>query len=127
MEFTWSSRPQNKWLTQICEKCNPTKQPVKITEKTYLPPTVSKVTGFSTIHQQREYLQCLAASVNMPYVNITIDVKAALNAFKFLWNELEKYQNAVIHLGDFHFMKENFQVPCLIKNELIINLIFSIS
>ena len=106
---------------------NATKQPVKITEKTYVPPTVSKVTGFSTIHQHKEYLQCLAASVNMPYVNITIDVKAALNAFKFLWNELEKYQNAVIHLGDFHLMKENFQVTCLIKNELIINLIFSIS
>ena len=51
---------------------------------------VSKVTGFSTIHQYNEYLQCLAASINMPFVNITIDVKAALNAFKFLWNKLEK-------------------------------------
>ena len=33
---------------------------------------------------------------------------AALNTFKFLWNGLEKHKNVVIHLADFHFMKENF-------------------
>ena len=69
---------------------------------------ISKMTGFSTIHLYMEYLQCLAASVKMPYVNIIIDNGAALNAFKFLRNGLEKYQNVVIHLGDFHFMKDNF-------------------
>ena len=65
-----------------------------------------------------KYLQSLAPSVNISYVNIIIDVGTALNAFRFLWNELEKYQNFVIHLEDFHFMKENFQVTCLRKNRL---------
>ena len=51
-----------------------------------------------------EYLQSLAASVNMPYADIALEVGAGLNAFKFLWYGLEKYQNVVIHLGDFHFM-----------------------
>ena len=49
-------------------------------------------------------------TVNMPYVNIARDVGAALNVFKLLWNGVEQYQNVLIHLGDFHFMKENFQV-----------------
>ena len=67
-----------------------------------------------------DYLQSLAPSVNIPFVNIIIDVGTALNAFKFLWNGLEKYQNFVIHLEEFHFhfMKENFQVICLSKNRL---------
>ena len=46
----------------------------------------------------------------MPYVNITLDVGAAMKAFKFLWNGVEQYQNILINRGDFHFMKENFQV-----------------
>ena len=82
---------------------------------------VSKVAEFSINHQYIEYLQSLAALVNISYVNITIDVGATRNALKLLWNRLEKYQDAVIHLGDFHFMKENFQVTCLRKNRLIIN------
>uniref|UniRef100_A0A7M5WJJ7 Uncharacterized protein n=1 Tax=Clytia hemisphaerica TaxID=252671 RepID=A0A7M5WJJ7_9CNID len=56
------------------------------------------------------YLQSLASSVDMPYVNITLDVGAALNAFKFLWSNQNTLKNVFIHLGDFHFMKENFQV-----------------
>ena len=27
-----------------------------------------------------------------------------------LWNYPEKFSNVIIHPGDFHFMKENFQV-----------------
>lgn len=43
----------------------------------------------------------------MPYVNVTLDVGAAMNAFKLIWN----YQSRlVVHLGDFHFIKENFGV-----------------
>ena len=63
-----------------------------------------------------EYLQSLAATVNMPYLNITLDVGTTLNAFKFLWNGVEQYQNILIHLGDFHFMTENFQVSHVYKN-----------
>ena len=60
-----------------------------------------------------KYLQSLASSSNMPYENITLDVGAAINAYKFLWANQTSFENVVIHLGDFHFMKENFQVISL--------------
>ena len=46
----------------------------------------------------------------MPYVNVTLDVGAALNAYKLLWKYPEQFSNVVIHLGDFHVMKENFKI-----------------
>jgi len=82
--------------------------------ETYLPPITSKVTEFTTISKYMTYLQSLAASSNMPYVNITLDVGAAINAYKFLWSNQQLFSNVVIHLGDFHFMKENFQVRIFI-------------
>ena len=85
-------------------------QELQKTVKTYLPPITSKVTDFTTISQYMIYLQSLAASSNMPYVNITLDVGAAINSYKFLWSSFTCFENVVIHLGDFHFMKENFQV-----------------
>ena len=33
-----------------------------------------------------------------------------MNAFKVHWNYSEKFPNIVIHLGDFHYMKEFFAV-----------------
>ena len=83
------------------------------TVETYLAPITTKVTDFKTIHQYMSYLQELARDVNMPYVNITLDVGAAINAYKLLWNYPLSFQNVVIHLGDFHFMKENFKVCCI--------------
>ena len=62
-----------------------------------------------TILNYIQYLQKLAEEVNMPYINITLDMGAAINAFKVLWNRKEEIKDVVIHLGDFHFMKENFQ------------------
>ena len=82
----------------------------KKTVETYLPPITTKVTDFKTIYQCMIYLQQLANDVNMPYVNITIDVGGAINAYKLLWNYPVSFQNVVIHLGDFHFMIENFKV-----------------
>ena len=55
-------------------------------------------------------LQSLAASTNMPYVNITLDVGTVINVYKLLWSNQHYFQNVVIHIGDFHSMKENFQV-----------------
>ena len=55
-----------------------------------------------------KYLQQLANDVNMPYVNIALDV--AINACKPLWNYPVSFRNVVIHLGEFHFMKGNFKV-----------------
>ena len=46
----------------------------------------------------------------MPYVNITLDVGAAVSAFKLLWNYPERFGNVIIHLGGFHFIKENFSL-----------------
>lgn len=87
---------------------------IRKTVETYLPPITSKVTEFTTISKYMTYLQSLAASSNMPYVNITLDVGAAINAYKFLWSNQQLFSNVMIHLGDFHFMKENFQVRIFI-------------
>ena len=76
----------------------------------YLPPINAKVTEFSTFYKYLEYLQVLASKVNMPYVNVTLDVGAAMNAKRMLWNYPLKFKNVLIHLGDFQFMKENFGV-----------------
>ena len=65
---------------------------------------------FKTIHQYMEYCQRLSSEVNMPYANITRDVGAAINAFKYLWSNNDTFSNVIIHLGDFHFIKENFKV-----------------
>ena len=83
---------------------------LKKTVLTYLPPINAKVTEFATIYQYLRYLQRLAVEVNMPYVNVTLDVGAAMNAERMLWNYPDTFKNILIHLGDFHFMKENFGV-----------------
>ena len=46
----------------------------------------------------------------MKYVNVTLDCGAAINAYKTIWQYQRKFENLIIHLGYFHFMKENFQV-----------------
>ena len=80
------------------------------TSETYLPPINAKVTEFGTIQRYMKYCQELAKDMNMPYVNITLDVGAAMNAYILTWNQPELFKNVIIHLGSFHFMKENFQV-----------------
>ena len=44
------------------------------TQLTYLPLTDMKVTDFKTIIMYLEHLQALANSVNMKYVNVTLDL-----------------------------------------------------
>ena len=51
------------------------------TELTHLPLIPSEETEFKTI---LNYIQKPAEEVNMPYVNITLDVGAAINASKVL-------------------------------------------
>ena len=48
--------------------------------------------------------------VDKNFVNVTLDIGAAINAERVLWNYPVKFKNVLIHLGDFHFMKENFGV-----------------
>lgn len=57
-----------------------------------------------------KYLKGLADFSNMPYVNITKDIGAAINAFKVIWNYPVEFNNIVIHPGDFHLSKERFKV-----------------
>ena len=71
---------------------------------TYLPPINAPVNEFSTIFGFVTYMQKLCKEVNMPYVNITLDLGTAMPAYKVVCN-------VIIHLGDFHFMKEVFAVP----------------
>lgn len=59
----------------------------------------------------------LAKEAGMLYMNITLDVGAAMSAYKFIWNYPDSYRDVIIHLGDFHFMMENFQVMGLIIAE----------
>ena len=80
------------------------------TVETYLPPINAKVTDYGTIQKYLQYLQNLSTVVNMPYVNVTLDVGAAMNAYLVTWNAPDRLSNVIIHLGSFHFLKENFQV-----------------
>ena len=83
--------------------------PVIKTVETYLPPLPTKVTDYETIYNYMVYLKGCASDMNTPYVNITLDVGAAMNAYKVLWNYPILFKNILIHLGDFHFIKENFK------------------
>ena len=55
----------------------------------------------------------------MEYVNITLDIGAAMNAYKLSWRNLEQFSNAVIQIGDFHYLKENFKVILLFNDDLL--------
>ncbi len=80
------------------------------TDLAYLPPIDSPITEFSTMAKVFNITQEQARNMNMPYANITLDVGAAMNAYKVLWNHPERFETVVIHLGDFHYMKEVFGV-----------------
>ena len=82
----------------------------KKTVVTYLPPINASVTSFTTIYQYLSYMQRLCVEANMPYVNVTLDCGAAINCFKLIWNYSTVFDNVIVHLGDFHFMKEIFTV-----------------
>ena len=88
---------------------NGRKGPIQRTHK-FLLLIATKVTDFKTIWLYLTYLQELAKSVNSKYVNVVMDMGAAINANKMIWNFPEKFGNIAIHPGDIHLMKENFQV-----------------
>ena len=58
----------------------------KKTVMTYLLPINAPVNTFSTIFWFLTYLQKLCKEVNMSYVNITLDLGAAMPAYKVIWN-----------------------------------------
>ena len=97
----------NGWQLNNRKRKNPH---IEKTVVTYLPPIPTKVTDFQTIYRYLTYLQDISATTNMPYVNITLDIGAAMNCFKLIWNYQNYFNNIVIHPGDFHFSKENFLI-----------------
>ena len=44
----------------------------------------------------------------MLYTHITVDIGAAEKYYKVIWNNLEKFNKVIIHLGDFHGMMHFF-------------------
>ena len=96
------------WLTDL-RNWNP-EIPVRKTHETFLPPITTSITEYGTIFKLFQQLQELSMKMNMPYVNVTMDVGAAMTAYKVLWNFPNHFKNEMHHLGDFHFMKENFAV-----------------
>ena len=83
---------------------------VKKTVETYLPPIVSRVTDLKTIYKYLKYIQGLSADANIPFIDITLNAGAAINAYKVILNYPGHFANVLLHFGDFHFMKENFKV-----------------
>ena len=75
---------------------------VNKTVETYLSPLETKVTQANTIFTYMQYLQQLTKEVNMKYANITLDIGAAMNAYKLLWRNMHQFSDIVIHIGDFH-------------------------
>ena len=93
------------WLIHHRDKQNLCKTVV-----TYLPPINAKVTEFSTIFTYLEYIHNLARQANMKYVDESLDCGVTIIAYKTRWQYQRKFENVIIYFGDFHFMKENFQV-----------------
>ena len=46
----------------------------------------------------------------MKYAKTMLALEAVIDAFKELWKYPETFSNVFIHLGDFHFMNENFNI-----------------
>ena len=89
------------------------------THEKYLPPLATKIMDPNTIHTYMEYFQKLSKAMHMEYVNITLDIGAGMNAYKLSWRNLEQFSNVVIHIDDFHYLKENFKVILLLNDDLL--------
>ena len=83
---------------------------VQATVATYLLPITSKITDPATISMHFEYLKELSTAAGMPYRNIALDMGAALPAYKMIWSNPDKYSTIIIYPGEFHMMKEVFQI-----------------
>lgn len=76
--------------------------------ETYLSLLTTKATDPQTIYSYLKYFQGLAKEMNMPYVNVTLDVVASINAYKLLSKHSQQFSNVIFNLGNFHMIKENF-------------------
>ena len=111
-------RVQDRLKNGVKEECVKTKL-------TYLPPTDVSVTDFGTIYKLFEMLLLRARKVNVPYVNLTLDAGAYVNAYQMLCNYPNKFSKIVLHIGNFHFMKEVFtMLGTLVKGSGFEDVIF---
>ena len=46
----------------------------------------------------------------MKYIHINVDVGTASKFYQVIWNNPERSNNCIIHLGDFHAMQELFSI-----------------
>ena len=61
----------------------------------------------------------------MRYVNLTLNAGVYVNAYRVLCNCPKVFSNLILHLGDFHYMKEFFGiVGTLVKASGFENIIF---
>ena len=72
-EFGVYDRLKNR-VKEECEK----------TKLTYLPPTDASITDFGNIYKLFEMLLLWAGKVNVPYINLTLDAGAYVNAYRVL-------------------------------------------
>ena len=54
----------------------------------------------------------------MSYVNVTLDVVASINAYELLSKNSQQFSNVIINLGNFHMIKENFEIMGLLLQSL---------
>ena len=80
----------------------------KMTMITFLPPILHPITQYSTVIECIKQSQKLASASNMKLTHITVDGGAAMKFFHVVWNNSDEFNNALIHLGDFHTMMEFF-------------------
>ena len=108
----------NRLKNEVKEEC----EKIKLT---YLPPIDASITDFGTIWKLFEMLLLRAGKVNVPYVNLTLDVGAYVNAYRVLCNYPDKFSKIVLHIEDFHFMKEVFtMLGTLVKVSVSEDVIF---
>ena len=92
---------------------------------TYLPPINSPIAHYDTIYELFKTLQTTATITKMRYVNLTLDAGAYVNAYRVLCNYPKVFSNLILHLGDFHYMKELFGiVGTLVKASGLEDIIF---
>lgn len=63
---------------------------------------MTSITEHRTLITLFEISQNLAKQANMKYAHITLDLGAAINAFRVVWNDKARWSNVIIHLGDCH-------------------------
>ena len=88
------------------------------THEKYLALLGSKITAPNTIYTYIEYFRKLSKSIHMKYVNITLDIRVAMNTRNFLWEDLEQFFNVITHSGNFHNLKGLFKVIPLLNDDL---------